>query len=59
MEGRGKRFDGVKSEVHCFLEEGGWEEEEGVEISVPVPVEVHGFLVACSDCSLAVQTMGV
>ena len=30
-----------------------------MEIFLFVPVGVHGFLVACSDRSLAVQTMGV
>ena len=49
----------MDSEVRRFLEEGGWEEESGVGIIVRVPVEVHCFLVACSDCSLAVRTMGV
>ena len=58
-ERRGERFDVVDSEVCIFLEERGWEEESGVGIFVFVPVEVHGFLVACSDRSLAVQTMGV
>ena len=49
----------MDSEVRRFLEEEGWEEAEGVRIFVRVPVEGRGFLVACSDCSLAVQTMGV
>ena len=49
----------MDSEVRRFLEEGGWEEDSGVGIFVFVPVEVHDFLVACSDRSLAVQTMGV
>ena len=44
----------MDSEVRRFLEEGGWEEESGVGIFVFVPVEGHGFLVACSDCSLVV-----
>ena len=35
---RGKRFDGVDSEVCRFREEGGWKEESGVEIFVFVPV---------------------
>ena len=58
-KGRGKSFDGVESEVRRFCEEGGWEEGLGVDIFVFVPVEVHNFLVACSDSSLAVRTMGV
>ena len=49
----------MDSEVRRFCEVGGWEEESGVGIFVFVPVEAHGFLVACSDQSLAVQTMGV
>ena len=58
-KGRGERFDGMDSEVRHFHEEGRWEEESGVEIFVFVPVEVHDFLVACLDCSLAVRTVGV
>ena len=49
----------MDSEVCRFHEYGGWKEESGVEIFVIVPVEVHDFLVACSDRSLAVRTMGV
>ena len=58
-EGMWKRFDGVESGVRRFIEKGGWEEESGVRIFVCVPVEVHGFLVVCSDCSLAVPRIGV
>ena len=47
----------MDSEVRRFLEEGGWEEGLGVGIFVRVPVEGRGFLVACSDRSLAVRTM--
>ena len=56
-KGMGERFDGVDSEVRRFIEEGEWEEELGMGIFVFVPVEVHDFLVACSDRSLAVRTM--
>ena len=44
----------MESEVRRFHKEGGWGEESGVGIFVFVLVEVHGFLVACLDCSLAV-----
>ena len=44
----------MDSEVRRFLEEGGWEEELGVGIFVCVLVEVHSFLVVCSDSFLAV-----
>ena len=53
-KGRGERFDGVDSEVRRFLEEGGWEEDSGLGIFAFVIVEAHGFLVECSDRSLAV-----
>ena len=49
----------MDSEERRFHEEGGWEDESGVEIFFFVTVEVHNFLVACSDRSLVVQTMGV
>ena len=49
----------MDSEVRRFLEEGGWEEESGVGIFVRVLVEGRGFLVACSDRSLAVRKVGV
>ena len=49
----------MDSEVRCFLKEGGWEEESGVGIFVCVPVESRGFLVVCSDGSLAVQTIDI
>ena len=42
-----------------FTSRGGCREGSGVEIFVFVPVEVHNFLVACSDLSLAVRTMVV
>ena len=54
LKGGGERFDGVDSEEHRFHEEGGWEDESGVEIFFFVTVEVHNFLVACLDRSLAV-----
>ena len=49
----------MDSELRHFREEGGRKEGLGVEIFVFVPVEMHDFLVACSDRSLAVRTMGV
>ena len=49
----------MDSEVHHFREEGGRKEGSGVEIFGFVPVEVHNFLVACSDRYLAVRMMGV
>ena len=49
----------MDSEVRRFREEGGWKEGSGVEIFVFVPVEVHNFIVACLDRSLAVRTMSV
>ena len=49
----------MDSEVRCFHEEGGCREGSGVEIFVFVLAEVHNFLVACSDRSLAVRMMSV
>ena len=49
----------MDSEDRRFHEEGGWEDESGVEIFVFVPAEVHSFLLACLGRSLAVRTMSV
>ena len=49
----------MESEVRCFREERGWREGSGVEIFVFVLAEVHIFLVACLDRSLAFRTMSV
>ena len=57
--GRGGKFDGVESEVRCFREGGGVKGGFGGGDLLFVLVEVHNFLLACSDRSLAVRTMGV
>ena len=49
----------MDSIVRRFLREGGWEGESGEGISLHVPVDSRGFLVACLDGSLAVRTMDV